>query len=288
MKKVKEFFRKNGTYFTLGTIGLFLLFSLCTIFFWMYPPFLEIRSKLFITILCICLINIPIMILSDLKLVCKIILPLSIFPIWCCTAIIFAFRNPYDVLTSIEFEGSKYYLVERIANPPDDDYCELYKCDLRGSNCESIDDSRHSHCYDKNHIPTFVIDLENNELQLIYSYLTNIKRLLLSYQNSITRYDHYHRIEDGNIFYYLAYTPNGKNSGSDWDGMLFECNKDHSSCNRIPFLYPSNFSDFTGGRLHLHQENETGEISITESNTLIYTYDGETGTCHVDGCSLID
>ncbi len=284
MKKIKEFVQKNTKYLLLG-IGIpFVLYLLMEWFhgyFISFPLYLQIRNISHWVLAILGLSFFPIALLSNNKWGVKILIIAGILPVCFFFGLGSTFAS-YEILDTNSLNNKIFHLVYWYENYDDAFTCSLYRCDPKGKNCKSINSSIHYDCYNLGHEPELIIDPISNELHVQYTNYGGYDYLVYTYGSPSRRYDYVSfPIDDDEFYYYVGYVRNYSDSGHPWNAMFYQCEKDYSHCERLPFEY-------SRGSLNLEKDEESGVFSIFHNNTLIYTYDGKTGTCYVDECSLID
>jgi hypothetical protein len=287
-----EFIQKKGKYILLGIVVLFVLYILLqrSHQFITFPAYLFLRKALAWTIAILSLASFPIAIISDLHWLLKTLYIILMIPLYCLSIFFFSAES-FEILDSDILNGRNYHLVYWYENYDDAFACELYECNEKGTDCSAIESSVHYDCYNLGRDPQLKIDPVHNEIHVQYANSVGHEYLSYSYGDLPRKYAYQNApSEDDNYFYYIAadaYIPYSQNSRNV---MLYQCEKDHSACSRLPFQLPVKSSY---RNLSLEREETSGELNImgidyqTEEKILLYTY-GKEPTCWVDECSLID
>jgi len=185
-----------------------------------------------------------------------------------------------QLLDSVQVEDDRYNLA--VVHQIGDNHttCLLYQCnsdDLAcnqikpyDGNCWSLEKSKLEVNPSTNEVNVFIDDEGSDGFRLDFTYGDQPR----SYMD---------KLEWADSDYYLAYFHDYGAQHSTFSFMLYGCEKDSTTCSRLPFRYDTQGLPY--GDLEVDEEN--GEVSVLIRDELIYTY-GNSPKCHVEGCSLND
>jgi len=212
----------------------------------------------------------------------RILLFIAIFPILALNVSHSATYFPH-VDDQITVGNARYYLVYGIDEDIDArTHFILYKCRKGSFECDEIYRTGHQMFVDK-----LIYDKVKSEVSIIDSDYE--MGMAFTYGKNPRIYDG-RAVEFGDHVYQLSIKYEYGICGNTDCGIdayiytMYECNSDYTSCDMLPIQYRQ--TSVWGVRLNVNKD--TNEIEAYDlDNMLIFTY-GESPTCYVDDCVILD
>jgi len=223
-----------------------------------------------------CLVFLPVLFISKIRLVHKFLLFIP-FVLLACIGFLLSLVV-VRLVDSLKFNNHQYFYFVTYMTGDSTDTCYMTECNINGLKCKQVVSSI-EHCNDDIKV-VLVGDAVNNEVN-VFDYYNSKDRLGLYYTYGEEQRKYIAFEFSGDYLYSLGYSH--EDGSNDYQYTLYRCINWTTTCERLPFQLNRDFRESSYSYHIIAEEN--GDVQVLSGKELIYTY-GENPECHVEGCTL--